>query len=56
MKIYKFWKNQLEIYGYLLEKNGFKISENSYIVFCNAQIDKNDEWNEKLDFIFIAFR
>ena len=47
---HKFWKNQLEIYGYLLEKNGFKISENSYIVFCNAQIDKNDEWNEKLDF------
>ena len=45
----KFWKNQLEIYGYLLDKNGFKISENSYIVFCNAEIN-HKEWNEKLNF------
>jgi CRISPR/Cas system-associated exonuclease Cas4 (RecB family) len=46
---HKFWKNQLEVYGYLLEKNGFKISENSYIVFCNAEIH-HEEWNEKLNF------
>jgi len=46
---HKFWKNQLEIYGYLLEKNGFKISEDSYIVFCNAEIN-TEEWNEKLNF------
>ena len=46
---HKFWKNQLEIYGYLLEKNGFKISEDSYIIFCNAEINA-EEWNEKLNF------
>ena len=46
---YKFWKNQLEVYGYLLEKNGFKISQDSYIVFCNAGISE-EEWNEKLNF------
>ena len=46
---HKQWKNQLEIYGYLLEKNGFKISEDSYIVFCNAEIN-HEEWNEKLNF------
>ena len=46
---HKFWKNQLEVYGYLLEKNGFKISENSYIVFCNAEIH-HEEWSEKLNF------
>ena len=46
---HKFWKNQLEVYGYLLEKNGFKISEDSYIVFCNADISE-EEWNEKLNF------
>jgi len=46
---HKFWKNQLEVYGYLLEKNGFKISEDSYIVFCNADISK-EEWEEKLNF------
>ena len=46
---HKFWKNQLEVYGYLLEKNGFKISEDSYIVFCNADISKK-EWEEKLNF------
>tara|TARA_B100000029_G_C17402237_1_gene897494 strand:- start:45 stop:860 length:816 start_codon:yes stop_codon:yes gene_type:complete len=46
---HKSWKNQLEIYGYLLEKNGFKISENSYIVFCNADISP-EEWEEKLNF------
>ena len=33
----------------MLEKNGFKISEDSYIVFCNADISE-EEWNEKLNF------
>ena len=46
---HKFWKNQLEVYGYLLEKNGFKISEDSYIVFCNADITPKD-WKENLHF------
>ena len=34
---HKTWKNQLEIYGYLLKKNGFKVSEDSYIVFLQRQ-------------------
>ena len=46
---HKFWKNQLEVYGYLLEKNGFKISEDSYIVFCNGDISPKD-WKESLQF------
>ena len=46
---HKTWKNQLEIYGYLLEKNGFKVSEDSFIVFCNASLEP-EEWNEKLVF------
>ena len=46
---HKFWKNQLEVYGYLLEKNGFKISEDSYIVFCNGDISPKD-WKENLQF------
>ena len=46
---HKFWKNQLEVYGYLLEKNGFKISEDSYIVFCNGDISP-DDWKESLKF------
>ena len=46
---HKTWKNQLEIYGYLLKKNGFKVSEDSYIVFCNASLEPK-EWNEKLIF------
>ena len=46
---HKFWKNQLEVYGYLLEKNDFKISEDAYIVFCNADISQ-EEWSEKLNF------
>ena len=44
-----FWKTQLEVYGYLLEKNGFKISEDSYIVFCNGDISPKD-WKENLQF------
>ena len=46
---HKTWKNQLEIYGYLLEKNGFKVSEDSFIVFCNGDVTPI-EWNEKLNF------
>lgn len=46
---HKNWKNQLEVYGYLLEKNGFTVSKMSYIVFCNGQI-KAEEWKEKLPF------
>ena len=43
------WKNQLSIYQYLLEKNDLKISKQSFIVFCNAQLNES-EWNENLIF------
>ena len=43
------WKNQLSCYQFLLEKNGFKISKNAFIVFCNAQLDES-EWNEAIYF------
>ena len=46
---HKFWKNQLEVYGYLLEKNGFKVSKDAFIVFCNADISLED-WKESLNF------
>ena len=44
--------NVIELRTYMmnsLEKNGFKISEDSYIVFCNWDISPED-WKESLQF------
>ena len=36
------YKRQIEIYQWLLRKNGFKVSNTSYFVYCNADTKKND--------------
>ena len=53
---HKFWKNQLEVYGYLLEKNGLKVSEDSYIVFCNGDISPLNGRKIKFDVYVINYK
>ena len=33
------WKRQLEVYQWLFRKNGFKVSDNGYFIWCNADTD-----------------
>ena len=42
------YKRQMEIYQYLLRKNGFKVSNTGYFVYCNGI--KTGNFNEKLKF------
>lgn len=34
------YKRQMEIYQWLLRKNGFKVSDTGYFVYCNGRRDK----------------
>ena len=40
-------KRQMEIYQYLLRKNGFKVSNTGYFVYCGI---KTGNFNEELKF------
>ena len=45
----KAYKRQLEMYQWLLKKNGFKVAEEAYLLYFNAK--KNEEFfNNKLNF------
>lgn len=43
------YKRQVEIYQWLLRKNGFKVSDIAYFVYCNGDADK-DAFDGKLEF------
>lgn len=43
------YKRQMEFYQYLLRRNGFKVSDTGYFVYCNG-IKEKDRFNEKLEF------
>ena len=43
------YKRQMEFYQYLLKKNGFKVSNTGYFVYCNG-IRQKERFDEKLDF------
>ncbi len=42
------YKRQVEIYQWLLRKNGFKVSDTTYFVYCNGKKDK--AFNKKIEF------
>jgi len=43
------YKRQMEIYQWLFKKNGFKVSDTGYFVYCNGDADK-DAFDAKLEF------
>ena len=43
------YKRQAEIYQWLLQQNGFKVSNTAYFVYANGDTDK-DEFADKLEF------
>lgn len=43
------YKRQMEIYQWLLRKNGFKVSNTGYFVYCNGRKDK-EAFDGKLEF------
>lgn len=43
------YKRQLEVYQWLLYKNGFSVSDIAYFVYCNA-IKSHEEFDHKLHF------
>src|SRR5579872_4084237 len=43
------YKRQLEIYQWILRKQGFSVSDTGYFVYANASKDK-DAFNERLEF------
>ncbi len=43
------YKNQMEIYQWLLRQLGFKVSNTGYFVYCNGDASKGS-FNEKLEF------
>jgi len=43
------YKRQMEIYQWLLRKNGFKVSDTAYFVFCNGKSDRK-AFDGKLEF------
>ena len=43
------YKRQMEIYQWLFRKNGFKVNETGYFVYCNGLTDR-DGFNNRLDF------
>jgi hypothetical protein len=45
----KGYKRQMEIYQWLFRKNGFKVSDTGYFVYCNGDSDK-EAFDAKLEF------
>ena len=43
------YKRQMEIYQWLFRKNGFKVSDTGYFVYCNGKADKK-AFDAKLEF------
>lgn len=43
------YKRQMEVYQWLLRKNGFKVSNTGYFVYCNGKKDL-DGFNARLEF------
>ncbi len=43
------YKRQMEIYQWLFRKNGFKVSDTGYFVYCNGNTDK-EAFDGKLEF------
>jgi len=43
------YKRQLEVYQWLLRKNGFKVSDTGYFLYTNAKLDL-DNFGDKLEF------
>lgn len=43
------YKRQMEIYQWLFRKNGYKVSEIGYFVYCNGKTDK-EAFDAKLEF------
>lgn len=43
------YKRQMEIYQWLFRKNGFKVSDTGYFVYCNGKLD-NEAFDSKLEF------
>ncbi|MFH1643400.1 MAG: PD-(D/E)XK nuclease family protein [Patescibacteria group bacterium] len=43
------YKRQMEIYQWLLRKNGFKVSETGYFVYCNGRRDL-EAFDKKIEF------
>ncbi len=43
------YKRQMEIYQWLIRKNGYKVSDTGYFVYCNGKTDK-EALNGKLEF------
>lgn len=43
------YKRQMEIYQWLFRKNGFKVSDTGYFVYCNGKTDI-DRFDAKLEF------
>jgi len=43
------YKRQMEIYQWLLRKNGFKVSETGYFVYCNGKRDL-EAFDKKIEF------
>ncbi len=43
------YKRQMEVYQWLFRKNGFKVSNTGYFVYCNADTDKK-AFDGKLEF------
>lgn len=43
------YKRQMEIYQWLVEHNGFEVSNTGYFVYCNGDVGK-DKFDAKLDF------
>ena len=43
------YKRQMEIYQWLFRKNGFKVSETGYFVYCNGITDK-EAFDKKIEF------
>ncbi|MBI4833634.1 MAG: PD-(D/E)XK nuclease family protein [Planctomycetes bacterium] len=44
------WKRQMEIYQWLFRKNGFKVADTGYFVYCNGQKEK-EAFNCRLEFV-----
>ena len=47
------YKRQMEVYQWLFRKNGFKVSEIGYFVYCNGDSDKA-AFDAKLEFDIIV--
>ncbi len=43
------YKRQMEVYQWLLRRNGYKVSDTGYFVYCNGKADR-EAFDAKLDF------